>query len=105
MTPTKPLASSALDEPGMPTAPLPGAELPPSLSPLVVTEFEAAQMLRVSPRTLQRLRLAGGGPPYVPLTPGGARIGYPVADLQAWLASRTVASTSAAAVAAKAGAL
>ncbi len=67
---------------------------------LVVTESEAAQMLRLSPRTMQRMRLMGGGPAYVNLTPN--RIGYPLAALQAWVAARTVGSTSAAAVAAMA---
>lgn len=53
----------------------------------IVTEAEAAHMLRLSLRTLQRMR-AGGveGPPFVRLTE--RRIGYRVADLNAWAESR-----------------
>lgn len=75
----------------------------PAEAALIVTEAEAAHMLRLSARTLQRLRLDGGGPPYVMLTASGGRIGYAVAALQAWVTSRTVTSTAAASVA-KAGA-
>ena len=77
---------------------LASATAAPAPTPLVVTEIEAAQMLRVSPRTLQRLRLEGGGPAFVQLTGTGSRIGYPVAALHAWLAARTVTSTSDATV-------
>ena len=63
-------------------------------APLILTEADAAAMLRLSPRTLQRMRLEGGGPRFVRLTDGGARIGYRVADLDKWLTARTVASTS-----------
>lgn len=88
----------------VPDAPAPSAAAPHGAASfnahLVVTESEAAQMLRLSPRSLQRLRLVGDGPAYVNLTPG--RIGYPLANLQAWLAARTVTSTAAATVARKA---
>jgi hypothetical protein len=66
----------------------------------ILTEAEAAQRLRLSARTLQRLRLDGGGPSFVQLTPSGSRIGYTIAALDAWTAARTVGSTSAATVAA-----
>jgi hypothetical protein len=59
---------------------------------LIVTEAEAARVLRLSPRTLQRMRLEGGGPGFVKLTE--RRIGYPVASLESWVAERTVRSTS-----------
>lgn len=63
------------------------ADVPAPHKPLIVTEAEAAQMVRLSARTLQRLRLAGEGPRYINLTPSGSRIGYAVADLQAWIAA------------------
>lgn len=62
---------------------------------LVVTEAEAGKMLGLSLRTMQRLRLDGGGPAFVKLT--DRRIGYSVETLQLWLRTREVASTSAAA--------
>ena len=71
---------------------------------LIATEAEAARLLRLSARTLQRLRLDGGGPPFIPLTPSGARIGYRIADLDTWLRARAVSSTAAATVAAQADA-
>ncbi len=67
------------------------AEAPP-LQTLVVTEAEAARILRLSPRSLQRLRLDGGGPPFCRLSE--RRIGYVLADLTMWLSARTAASTS-----------
>lgn len=63
---------------------------------LVIPEKQAASMVDLSARHLQRLRVEGGGPPFIQL--GARRIGYRVEDLQAWIASRRVASTSAAAV-------
>lgn len=59
----------------------------------VLTEAEAAQWLRLSVRSLQRLRLAGDGPEYLQL--GERRLGYRAGALRAWLATRTRASTSA----------
>lgn len=60
---------------------------------LVVTEAEAGKMLGLSLRTMQRLRLDGGGPSFVRLT--DRRIGYSVEALQQWMRSREVVSTSA----------
>jgi len=54
---------------------------------LLLSEREAARRLRVvSARSLQRLRLEGGGPPFVQLT--GRRLGYLAADLDAWVAGQ-----------------
>jgi hypothetical protein len=69
--------------------------------PLVVTEEEAGRMLRLSVRTMQRLRLDGDGPRFVRLT--GRRIGYSIGDLQKWVQRRSVASTAEATVRARAG--
>ena len=68
---------------------------------MILGEVEAAKRLNLSPRSLPRLRLAGDGPPYVQLSE--RRIGYAVDALQAWVASRQRASTSAP-ILAKAGA-
>lgn len=65
--------------------------------PIIMDERRAAELLGVSPRTLQDMRLNGGGPAFVKLT--GTRIGYMRPDLIAWARSRVVASTSAATIA------
>lgn len=59
---------------------------------LALTEDEAVRLLRLSARTLQRLRLEGDGPRFVRLT--GRRIGYAISDLEWWVRARSVASTS-----------
>ena len=69
-----------------------GAQANINIPALVLTEDEAARMLRLSARTMQRLRLDGDGPRFVKLT--GRRIGYAIGDLQAWVRARSVASTS-----------
>ncbi len=63
----------------------------------VLMETDAAKLLSLSVRTLQRYRVDGGGPAYIQL--GERRVGYCHVDLEAWLASRRRASTSAATVA------
>ena len=52
---------------------------------------EAARYLRLSPRTLERHRVAGTGPRFTKL---GRRVVYALAELDAWTASRTFTSTS-----------
>ena len=54
---------------------------------VVLTTSEAAHMMRVSVRTLERLAETGEGPARVRL--GARRIGYWRADLLAWLQART----------------
>jgi predicted DNA-binding transcriptional regulator AlpA len=63
----------------------------PTPAILVLTEDEAAKLLRLSVRTMQRLRVDGDGPRFVMLT--SRRIGYAIGDLQAWVHARSVAST------------
>ncbi len=58
----------------------------------ILDEREAAAFLRLSSRTLQRMRLDGGGPAYVQL--GERRIAYRIASLRDWLANRERRSTS-----------
>ena len=58
----------------------------------ILTTSEAAQYVRLGKPTLERARVTGDGPCYAKL--GGA-VRYRRADLDAWLESRIVASTSA----------
>jgi len=44
----------------------------------------------IPPRTAQRWRASGGGPPFVRL--GRRRVVYRVADVERWLAARTFSS-------------
>ena len=59
--------------------------------PVLLTTRDAARVLALSPRTLERLRLSGDGPRYCKLR---RSVRYRQADLDAWLASNAVASTS-----------
>src|SRR3546814_16113822 len=56
-----------------------------------LTNAEAATWLKLSPRTLEKQRVLGGGPPFRKF---GRRVLYAVADLEAWSAERTCVSTS-----------
>lgn len=56
-----------------------------------LTCLEAAELLRVSPRTLEKLRLVGGGPRFRKF---GRRVLYAVNDLESWSNSRACVSTS-----------
>lgn len=60
-------------------------------TPLFLTQAEAAELLRVSPRTLERHRVAGTGPKFVK---AGRRVLYRQSDLQAWAAANTFSSTA-----------
>jgi Helix-turn-helix domain len=57
----------------------------------LLSTSEAADALRLSPRTLERLRLVGGGPVFVK---AGRRVLYREPDLAAWIESRVRGSTS-----------
>lgn len=54
---------------------------------VVLTHPEAARMLRLSTRSLDRLCETGEAPPRIQLT--GRRIGYWRSDVLAWLKART----------------
>jgi len=56
-----------------------------------LTNDEAADYLRLSPRTLEKQRVLGGGPKFRKF---GRRVMYAVADLDAWAAERSFESTS-----------
>lgn len=52
---------------------------------------QAAGFLNLSPRTLEKLRVVGGGPTFSKL---GRRVVYALEDLQSWVAAKRRASTS-----------
>lgn len=77
-----------------PPAPAPAPATPPAAgaeSPTFLTTTEAAVVLRLSPRTLEKLRVLGGGPLYRKF---GARVLYALEDLQDWADSRAFGMTS-----------
>ena len=60
-----------------------------------LTTGEAANFLRLSPRTLERFRVEGTGPSFTKAGPGlRARVLYRRSDLEAWLDSYRFVSTS-----------
>jgi hypothetical protein len=56
-----------------------------------LTNDEAAEYLRLSPRTLEKQRVIGGGPRFRKF---GRRVMYAVGDLDAWAADRSFETTS-----------
>ena len=56
-----------------------------------LTQKEAAEMLRLSPRTLERYRVAGCGPRFVK---AGRRVLYRLSEIDVWATDNTFASTS-----------
>lgn len=56
-----------------------------------LTNDEAAAHLRLSPRTLEKQRVIGGGPRFRKF---GRRVMYAVADLDAWADQRSFEATS-----------
>jgi excisionase family DNA binding protein len=57
----------------------------------LLTAHEAATLLKLSERTLERWRVAGVGPKFVRL---GRSIRYRLTEIEAHIASRVVSSTS-----------
>ena len=57
----------------------------------LLTQHEAACLLRLSERTLERSRVTGLGPLFVKL---GRRVFYRQSDLDDWVTSRICQSTS-----------
>ena len=70
------------------TAPQPA---PPAQPSRYLTNDEAADYLRLSPRTLEKQRVIGGGPRFRKF---GRRVMYAVADLDAWADARSFEATS-----------
>ena len=64
---------------------------PNALPTPYVTNDEAAAFLKLSPRTLEKMRGIGGGPPFRKL---GRRVTYRMDELERWANVRTCESTS-----------
>ncbi|QTS89077.1 helix-turn-helix domain-containing protein [Ectopseudomonas khazarica] len=58
--------------------------------PRYLTNSEAAAFLRLSPRTLEKQRVIGGGPRFHKF---GRRVMYAVTDLEAWAGERSFETT------------
>jgi hypothetical protein len=56
-----------------------------------LTNDEAATFLKLSPRTLEKQRVIGGGPRFRKF---GRRVVYAIADLEIWANARVCDSTS-----------
>ncbi len=61
------------------------------MEPQLLNTKQAAKIVGLSHRTMERLRLVGGGPTYVKL---GTRVLYSPADLAAWVQAHRRTSTS-----------
>lgn len=83
-TETTQCRASLLGTTALPTNDVAALEAP---RPEILTEAEAAQLTRLSARTLQRLAEDGRGPARIKLS--ARRIGYWKRDVEAWLAART----------------
>jgi excisionase family DNA binding protein len=57
----------------------------------LLTQDEAAEFLKLSVRTVERLRVSGTGPKFLKIF---RSVRYRPADVEAWLAARIVSSTS-----------
>ncbi len=67
-----------------------GSDITKSQNHFLTTE-EAANYLRLSPRTLEKMRVTGEGPPFRKL---GRRVLYVKSDLDAWAEAQRRKSTS-----------
>jgi len=72
-------------------APTTTTTTPPAQPQRYLTNDEAAQYLRLSPRTLEKQRVIGGGPKFRKF---GRRVMYAVADLDSWADARSYEATS-----------
>lgn len=59
-------------------------------APRYLTNNEAAAFLRLSPRTLEKQRVIGGGPRFHKF---GRRVMYALTDLEAWASERSFETT------------
>ena len=74
-----------------PLRPAAAAVTPTAQPQRYLTNDEAADYLRLSPRTLEKQRVIGGGPRFRKF---GRRVMYAVADLNVWADSRSFEATS-----------
>lgn len=75
---------------GAPRKRLAALALPPGR---MLSTAEAAAFLNLAPITLRAMRVKGAGPAFVKLTE--RRVGYRLADLEAWLTTRPTYTTTA----------
>ena len=62
---------------------------------LYLTSAEAAELLKLSTRTLERMRVTGEGPPFMKAGAGKrSRVLYRQSDISKWLEGNTFQSTS-----------
>ena len=62
---------------------------------MFLVSSEAADVLRISQRTLERMRVEGTGPRYLKAGPGKrSRVLYRQSDILAWLEQQSFGSTS-----------
>ena len=61
--------------------------------PIYLTEREFCERYQVGPRTAIRMRVEGGGPPFVRISQRNIR--YRLTDCEAWAAARTFADRRA----------
>ena len=67
----------------------------PAPSLLFLTTIEVAGMLRISRRTLERMRVQGTGPRFLKVGPGKrSRVLYRLGEINAWLEKQSYGSTS-----------
>ena len=64
---------------------------PQNTGPRYLTNTEAAGFLNLSPRTLEKFRVIGGGPRFRKF---GRRVLYSIQDLEGWANRRSCESTS-----------
>jgi len=74
-----------------PLRPAAAAATTPAQPQRYLTNDEAAEYLRLSPRTLEKQRVIGGGPKFRKF---GRRVMYAVADLDGWADQRSFEATS-----------
>ncbi len=85
------VGSSFPSHPAVAAAPQSAAVPAAPANPEFLTTDEAGAFLRLSPRTLEKQRVLGGGPRFRKF---GARVVYAAADLRAWADSRAYGMTS-----------
>jgi hypothetical protein len=73
------------------TATIPSDPPSPSSPARYLTNAEAAAFLRLSPRTLEKQRVIGGGPRFRKF---GRRVMYALVDLEAWADRHSFEATS-----------
>ena len=86
-----PTSSSPRPSTATAAAPQPDAAPAAPTNPEFLTTDEAAAFLRLSPRTLEKQRVLGGGPRFRKF---GARVLYASVDLRAWADGRAYGMTS-----------